>query len=138
MLPGQPPASPRPMQPQGATGAFSAPVQQAQPIQQSSGPGEYTRLFGAQPAAGMPGAAPVLPAPPPMQYPGMQMPSAQPMQAPQMPGMQMPMQAPAMQPMQAPAQAPAAPKSSGLPLIIFIVVMGLAVLGLILFLLLRK
>jgi hypothetical protein len=131
MLPGQalaPPPPPMPIQTHGATGAFSAPVQQAQPIQQSSGPGEYTRLFGAQPAV-QPVQAP--------QMPGVPMP------APQMPGMQIPMQAPAVPAMQAPIPAtqvptPAAPKSSGLPLIILIVVMGLAMLGLILFLLLRK
>jgi hypothetical protein len=132
MLPGQAPQPPQPMQQQlhGATGAFSAPAQHAQPLPSSSGPGEYTRLFGAPGAAAMPGPAASPPPPPPVQYPGV--PTAPPMaQAPQAPAMQ-----PSQMPMQAPA--PAAPKSSNLPLIIFIVVMCLALLGLILFLVLRK
>jgi hypothetical protein len=64
----------------------------------------------------------------------MQMPQAP--HAPQAPAMQMPMamamQAPAVPAMQAP-QAPAASKSSNLPLILILSVLGVAFIGMILF-----
>lgn len=74
--------------------------------------------------------------------PGMQAPGMPGMQAPGMPGMQAPgmppVQAPGMQAGMQPMQVPAPiPRTSNLPLIIILCVLVLAVLGLILFFVLK-
>jgi hypothetical protein len=153
----QAPAPPPPLQPQGATGVFSQPAARPQPAPASTGPGEYTRLFGAPAAPGSPDAGT---APPPAgqpsapQYPGMQLPGVPPMQAPHAPGIPMPGAAPiqvpqtrGLPPMQVPMQAPAVPamqvpaKPSGPSnwlVIVIVAVLIVAILGLIVFFIMKK
>ena len=56
---GVPAAPPPPAQPQGATGVFSTPAAGPAPIAgRAAGPGEYTRVFGAQSSYSATGVAP--------------------------------------------------------------------------------
>jgi len=84
---GVPAAPPPPVQPQGATGVFSAPSSGPSPLSgKALGPGEYTRVFGAQSSYATTGvAAPQAPTPqPPMAAPAQGM-APEPAAKPQMP-----------------------------------------------------